>query len=987
MLRMAKSTVFLSGLGGLGVEIAKNIALAGVKSLVLHDTVGATLSDLASQFFLTQDDVAHNVNRAVASMPRVAELNPYVTVDKRTDSLDGDISFLGAYQCVILTEASLDLQIKVDQFCRTHTPPIPFIAGDVRGVFTSLFVDAGPNFEVHDSTGEEPKEVLVGSITKAADGVVAMLEGRRHDLEDGDHVEFREVQGMVELNGHVRRIKTIDQHSFSIGDTSTLTAHVRGGIGRQLHRKITVTHKPLSEQLQHPEYLFVDSKKGSSVLTMLGFVALDLFRKQHARFPAPWNKEDAAAFIAIAKEYNDRSPEKVEINEDVLRVFSYTCSGVVCGLTSSLGGIAAQETLKVLTGKFTPLTQFLFTDCIEIVPPVASDPSPFSPTGDRYDTQRICIGNALQEKLTHTRLFMVGCGAIGCELIKNFALMGVSTADGVVSTITDNDLIEKSNLNRQFLFRPHHIQQPKSVTAASAAAGINPAIHINALQHKVGVETQTDIFTDEFFLGQNVIVNALDNVEARRYVDSRCVTNQRPLLESGTLGTKGHVQVVVPFLTESYGSVSDPPEPDIPFCTLKSFPANIEHTTQWAREKFGSLYDIKPAAFNKFWADNGGYEATIAALRSGEQSKTLARVGLIRRIVGHRPKCWADCVALGRIKFEKYFNHKAQQLLSSFPPETLLSDGSPFWQPPKRQPMPLVFDASDPLHMLFVESAAALFARVYGIAIPADEEMTKHLAHVVVPPFVSKSKKIVTDESVKRDATTAPVAEDEDLPAVAAYLQHECDGAMANGLAPIPTLVPELFEKDDDSNHHIDFISAAANLRARMYSIPAMDRLAIKRIAGKIVPAIATTTSAVSGLVSIELIKIVLGVPLAMYSNVFMNLALPLLIPGEPAAVPSEAIGENQSFTLWDRWEIRGNETTTLAQFLTALTEKYHVTPTAVFHGAAMVYVPSLMGQEKKLTKAMRKLIKSKSGAYADLVVTVTYNQEDVAGPPVRYYF
>lgn len=57
-----------------------------------------------------------------------------------------------------------------------------------------------------------------------------------------------------------------------------------------------------------------------------------------------------------------------------------------------------------------------------------------------------------------------------------------------------------------------------------------------------------------------MVVNALDNVAARLYVDSRCVANQRPLLESGTLGTKGHVQVILPFLTESYGSRRDPPE-------------------------------------------------------------------------------------------------------------------------------------------------------------------------------------------------------------------------------------------------------------------------------------------------------------------------------------------------------------------------------------------------------------------------------------------
>ena len=52
----------------------------------------------------------------------------------------------------------------------------------------------------------------------------------------------------------------------------------------------------------------------------------------------------------------------------------------------------------------------------------------------------------------------VGCGAIGCEMLKNYALLGIGTADKGQITITDNDLIEKSNLNRQFLFRPQHIR-------------------------------------------------------------------------------------------------------------------------------------------------------------------------------------------------------------------------------------------------------------------------------------------------------------------------------------------------------------------------------------------------------------------------------------------------------------------------------------------------------------------------------------------------
>jgi molybdopterin/thiamine biosynthesis adenylyltransferase len=63
-------------------------------------------------------------------------------------------------------------------------------------------------------------------------------------------------------------------------------------------------------------------------------------------------------------------------------------------------------------------------------------------------------------------------------------------------------------------------------------------------------------------------------------MDRRCVYYQKPLLESGTLGTKANTQVVIPFMTESYSSSQDPPEKSIPSCTVKNFPNAIEHTIQ-----------------------------------------------------------------------------------------------------------------------------------------------------------------------------------------------------------------------------------------------------------------------------------------------------------------------------------------------------------------------------------------------------------------------
>jgi len=59
----------------------------------------------------------------------------------------------------------------------------------------------------------------------------------------------------------------------------------------------------------------------------------------------------------------------------------------------------------------------------------------------------------VQEKLGAVKTFMIGAGALGCEYVKAMALMGLSCGPTGSVTVTDNDNIEVSNLNRQFLFR------------------------------------------------------------------------------------------------------------------------------------------------------------------------------------------------------------------------------------------------------------------------------------------------------------------------------------------------------------------------------------------------------------------------------------------------------------------------------------------------------------------------------------------------------
>lgn len=131
-------------------------------------------------------------------------------------------------QCVILTDATLETQLRVNEHC--HEKGIRFISADVRGLFTWAFCDFGESFEVFDKNGEECKEVLISLITQGNPGVVTTLNDARHGLEDGDTVTFKEVNGMDEINGKQFRIKVLSPTSFSIGDTSAFGSYKREGI-------------------------------------------------------------------------------------------------------------------------------------------------------------------------------------------------------------------------------------------------------------------------------------------------------------------------------------------------------------------------------------------------------------------------------------------------------------------------------------------------------------------------------------------------------------------------------------------------------------------------------------------------------------------------------------------------------------------------------------------------------------------------------------
>lgn len=164
MRRMASSDVLISGLGGLGLEIAKNVILGGVKSVTLHDDAVCTIADLSSQFYLNENVIGQN--RAEACCKQLSELNTYVPTKAFTEELTPE--FISNFRVVVLTERTLAEQLRISEIA--HANNIALIIADTRGLFAQVFCDFGDSFTIVDTNGESTVSTMVADISTDKEG-------------------------------------------------------------------------------------------------------------------------------------------------------------------------------------------------------------------------------------------------------------------------------------------------------------------------------------------------------------------------------------------------------------------------------------------------------------------------------------------------------------------------------------------------------------------------------------------------------------------------------------------------------------------------------------------------------------------------------------------------------------------------------------------------------------------------------------------------
>jgi ubiquitin-activating enzyme E1 len=760
-----------------------------------------------------------------------------------------------------------------------------------------------------------------------------------------------------------REITLFNRLCLVIEDDETLKtwgSYTSGGLINSVKQPIIKEYASLEKALAYtanPQMMDQEAwHAGEGCWVQIALAAGLRFQEAKGRWPKLLDRADASELVAIGKAISEENKslegacwfqkvewgfpsgepadaEAVAALEAKLLRFSLLMEAEMTGLCAFLGGVAAQEVIKK-TGKFLPLEQWLHHDdpCLVNEQVVAEDGlGRFA--GSRYAYQVAVTGTDAMEALQKQRVFLVGCGALGCEYMKGLALMGACTAPASKLIVTDMDNIEVSNLSRQFLFRQGDVGSAKSTTAARVVKGWNNELQVEALEKGVGT-TSEDFFDDVFWTSQDLCWNALDNVVARKYTDKCCLWYSLPLLESGTLGTKSNSDVFLPGLTKSYndGVENDSNETQIAMCTLRSFPYLPIHCIEYSKQAFFSDYmEFAPQQYEAFRKDPAGFFEQLDAMSDVEQFKALK---MIKNFITIQTACQVDFNMCVRVAFDHYcrdFITSIRDLVHNCD-EMEKASGKPFWTGTKRRPTEAKWDSKCPpaAALEYLYATSNCYAFIWGLDYVRNRAAFKQIVidmSMEAPAWSPPTDGKVETEEEGDNETADPAA----IEALKADL-YKVDPA---SLKPCSA---HDFEKDDDSNFHVDFLTVGCNARAACYNIKQSDRAHVKVTAGRIIPALATTTAMICGLVDVEFLKLVKGLhkgenALDKFYNANINLATGSqavnLFRPEPAEKKKTNVAAMPECTSWDKVEVAGE--ITLEAFVNELETRFGVTVQRIF--------------------------------------------------------
>lgn len=207
-------------------------------------------------------------------------------------------------------------------------------------------------------------------------------------------------------------------------------------------------------------------------------------------------------------------------------------------------------------------------DAIYILPAVAGGAELTSDELQRYSRQVMLeeIGFDGMEKLRGAKVCVVGAGGIGNPVVTQLVAMGVGKL-----RIVDRDVIEITNLHRQHLYTDDDIGRVKVEAAAERLRKLNPTVEIEPVPTSV-----TKYTAESIVRGFDVVIDALDSVDARYALNDACIKHGIPLVYAGALGMLGSVTTIIPERTACLRCIFPAlNEDDMPACSTEGVHPSI----------------------------------------------------------------------------------------------------------------------------------------------------------------------------------------------------------------------------------------------------------------------------------------------------------------------------------------------------------------------------------------------------------------------------
>ena len=997
MKKIIQLNILILGLKGVGVEVAKNIILTGPERVVIYDPDIVKLKDLGSNYYLSENDI--NKNRIDNScLNSLSELNLYTNVEVLKLSYNDFYKELeiNKFNVIVQTEIKSNNEIiLLDEYCRKNK--IKFIYGAALGLSGFIFSDFGKNHTIYDQNGIESKKYLCKNITNSEKALITVVDefDNPFNLDDNDYIIFKNVKGMFELNDNKpRKIKIIDDNLFSI-EENTIKYHKFEGNGDVIEYKnpVKMEYTSFNESINLPfkktllDKNFTDQQETklhqnlfylSIILSISDFLEKynnDIFllkdeeliqkilNNSEKKFNDMIKHELDLGFDYDGYEDNEIQNYDKKIAYNIVKFSQYN----IVSICSIIGGYISQEIIKA-TGKYIPINQWIFFNLYDYNNKYGMIEN-FQKVNNRYHDQICIFGEKVQEKLENLKIFVSGAGAVGCELLKNIALMGASTGKDGLLTITDYDNIENSNLNRQFLFNHKNINQSKSTIACKEIKKMNKNFNCKDLHKKVCKETE-NYFNKNFWENQDIIFSAVDNDDARTYLNDICFKYNKILMNAGTSGVRAKADIIIPKITYPLKIDLNNTTKEYNMCTIKKFPTRIEHCIKWSKDLFSFLFNDNMEIFNKFLKKKKEYIKQISKEPDDvflDLYKIIKNVIDILKIENEEKRNY-KIVEIGINYFYNFFIKSIENLLLIYP-QNKIDDGILFWSGSRKKPIPLTMNINDEMTKQFLYTFCFIFSHCLKIKFDKNQfdKILNEISQNIYKNFINKKKDIPLTDEIKKEKIN-------ELNEIIMKLEQNKNIYWE--------VNQEIFEKDGLNNYHIEFIQACANLRARNYSIVEESKNKILMISGQIIASVPTSTSAIVGYLTLQMINLMYtNDTFNVIKNAYLHLGLNIfdLIPQEKL---DEDKGEEKSVNeqiTKSYPEIEIKESKTLKEFLDFMLNNYGI---EVFHFEIkdkILYDKRVTKNPSKIQKQMEKNQKKIEDLYYEQIGKANEIVEDIS--------